>query len=133
MAAAVTALGLGKELYDERDAFLWRDVEAIARKVDEVTPAKGTLLADEHVYFLTRRPPPSGMELDYSHRLLISTEFASKLHVVLRPELNRRIRSGVYDTIATCELEKAEAIGIPRLYREKADISDCSVFWDFKR
>jgi hypothetical protein len=127
------ALGLGKALYQERDAFLWSDFEEIARKADQVTPRNGTLLADEHVYFLTRRRPPSGMELDYSHRLLISPEFAASLHVVLRPELNRRIHAGVYDTIATCEAEKAAAIGIPDLYRQKATIADCNVYWDFKR
>lgn len=126
-------LGLGKALYEERDAFSWSDLEEIARKADRVTPRNGTLLADEHVYFLTHRKPPSGMELDYSHRLLISPEFASSLHVVLRPELNRRIHAGIYDTIATCEEEKAAAIGIPDLYRQKANIADCAVYWDFKR
>lgn len=129
----IMALGLGRALYDERNAFLWSDFEEIARKVDQVTTRNGTLLADEHVYFLTRRRPPSGMELDYSHRLLISPEFAAALHVVLRPELNRRIHAGMYDTIATCEEEKAAAIRIPDLYRQKADIADCTVYWDFKR
>ncbi len=118
LPGVLMSLGLAKALYEQRDAFVWSDFQAIANKVEQVTPRNGTLLADEHIYFLTRRPPPSGMELDYSHRLLISDEFALQLHVVLRKELNRRIRAGAYDTIATCELEKADAIGIPKLYRK---------------
>ncbi len=133
LVGVLMSLGLGKSLLTERDAFLWSDFQAIADKVREVTPPKGTILADEHVYFLLHRRPPSGMELDYSHRLLISPQFAKALHVVLRPELDRQIRAGAYDTIATCENEKAAAIGIPSLYREKTDISECEVFWDFRR
>ena len=133
IAALIMSLGLAKALYEERDALVWGNLEEMARKVDEVTPRNGTLLADEHIYFLTRRPPPSGMELDYSHRLLIPADFAAQLHVVLRSDLNRRILTGVYDTIATCELEKAAAIGIPALYSKTADIADCRVYWGFKR
>ena len=69
---AVTSLvcgGLAKRLYEEgRDDFFWRDMEKVARQVEQVTPRDAALLAsEEHVYFLTRHRPPSGMECNAPH------------------------------------------------------------------
>jgi hypothetical protein len=125
------ALGLAKWLYEERDDFSWRDVEALASKVDQVTPPQGLLLADEYVYFVTRRPPPSGMELEDSHKLEFSAAMAERLHIVPGTELTRRIKAGVFHTVQTCEDEETiEELGLERLYAQKAALGDCTVFWD---
>jgi hypothetical protein len=126
------SLGLAKSLYEERDDFTWRDFEAIAGKVDQVTPPNAPLLADEHVYFLTRRPPLSGMELRDSHKLELPAALANSMHIVSAAELDRRIQAGVFSTVETCSFtdEKIEALGLARLYSQKAQIEDCTVFWD---
>ncbi|MBI4877156.1 MAG: hypothetical protein HY822_21185 [Acidobacteria bacterium] len=125
------SLGLAKTLYEDRDDYAWRDIEEIARKVDRVTPPHSLLLADEHVYFLTRRLPPSGMELKDSHKLEFSGDLAERLHVVSGTELDRRIKAGVFETIESCdEDQRTDELGLTRRYAQKATVSDCMVFWD---
>jgi hypothetical protein len=126
------SLGLAKGLYEEREDFTWQDFEEIAQKVDQVTPPKALLLADEHVYFLTRRPPPSGMELRDSHKLELPAALADSMHIVPQSELDRRIKAGVFSTVEACSFsdEKIEALGLARLYSQKAEIADCSIFWN---
>jgi hypothetical protein len=92
------------------------------------------LLADEHVYFLTRRPPPSGMEVADSHKLEFPPATAALFHLLPQSELDRRIKAGTYDTVETCEEddEDVQAVGLPRLYSQQMKIegSACAVFWD---
>jgi hypothetical protein len=129
---ALLSLGLAKSFYEERDDVTWHDFEEIATKVDQVTPVGAPLLADEHVYFLTRRPPPSGMELRDSHKLELPPALADSMHIVSGTELDRRIKAGVFSTVETCTFtdEKIAALGLAHLYSQKAEIEDCTVFWD---
>jgi hypothetical protein len=126
------SLGLAKSLYEERDDFTWADIEEIARKVDQVTPPNAVLYADESVYFVTRRRPPSGMELRDSHKLELPAPLAEQMHIVNGSELDHRIKAGLFSTIETCTFpeEKIEALGLSKLYSQKAEFDDCSVFWD---
>jgi hypothetical protein len=126
------SLGLAKSLYERGTVYSWPDLEKIARKVDEVTPAQGLLYADEHIYFLTKRRPPSGLELADSHRLeLLPAEFAASVHVVPKSELNRRVAAGKFMTVATFDdADDIDAVGLPRLYAQRAQVGDCTVFWD---
>lgn len=127
----LVSLGLAKTWYASRGDFGWADFEAIARKVDQVTPRGAPVLADEQVYFLTRRLPPSGMELEDSHKLNLPPEKAALLHIVSRPELDRRVRAGEFSTVQTCgDDPKMQALGLPKLYAKKAEIEDCAVYWD---
>jgi hypothetical protein len=125
-------LGLAKSLYEERDDVNWQDFEEISRKVDQVTPPHALLLADEHVYFLTRRLPPSGMELRDAHKLELPDDLADSMHIVTGSELDRRIQARIFSTVETCTFtdEKIEALGLVRLYSQKAEIENCAVFWD---
>jgi hypothetical protein len=125
------SLGLAKSLYDERDDFTWADVEEIARKVDQVTPPNAPLYADESVYFVTRRRPPSGMELRDSHKLELPAPLAEEMHIVNGSELDRRIKAGVFSTVETCTFpeEKIKAQGLSKLYSNHAEFDECSVFW----
>ncbi len=130
--ALLTALGLSKSLYERREIYSWRFMEEIARKVNEVTPPGGTLWADEHIYFLTRRRPPSGMELADSHKLeLLPAAEAAALHIVPKSQLDRRVAAGEFDTVATFEDEDTVAeLGLPKIYAKKAEFEECTVFWD---
>jgi hypothetical protein len=126
---ALLFLGLGKTLYDERDALLWQDMEAVAAKVDQVTPPKASLLADTHIYFLTRRRPPSGLEQPDSHKLNLPAAFAAALHVIPQGQLQREVQDGAFRSFETCD-EDPNKLGLARLYRQSAEISTCSVYWD---
>ena len=132
--AIVIALGLIKALDDQRDGFRWKDLEQVAKKVDEVTPAAAPLLADEHIYFLTRRPPPPGMEFSYSHTVNVDPAFGARVHVVPRAELIRQIAAGSFQTIESADDEdEIAALGIPPLYRQHTEIFECDIFWDLKK
>ncbi len=130
LVGMIAFLGLAKSLYEEREATNWYNMEAIADKVREVTPQQGMLLADELTYFLTRHPPPSGMELADSHKLDFPAPRAAELHVISRAELDRQMKSGVFDTIETWEEEdRIVALGLRRLYPHNTEVQQAHIFW----
>jgi hypothetical protein len=127
----LACLSLAKEIYDKRDDQSWPRMEALARKVDEVTPPGGSLYADEHIYFLTKRIPPPGNEYISSHKLRLPAALSERVHVVPQPEWDRRILGGVFDTVETCEDEDwIKPRKLEEIYRRKQELNDCAVFWD---
>jgi len=128
----LVALAWGKAFYERLDNYTWSYLEQIAHKVDEVTPPRAMLFADEHMYFLTRRRPPSGFELADSHKLeLLPPDAARAFHIVPKSEVNRGVAAGVFDTVETFEDDQdmLAAWGLPRLYAHKAEVGDCTVYW----
>lgn len=108
----------------------WRDFEAIAAKVEQVTPSNGDILSDEHVYFLTRRTPPPGTEHEDSHGLDFPPEVERELHIFSRSELKRRVESGAFSTVVTCDSDEyQQKEGLPGPYVHKEEISTCDVYW----
>jgi 4-amino-4-deoxy-L-arabinose transferase-like glycosyltransferase len=131
--AFLLAFGLGKALYDERDTYVWTDLEKIAKKVDEVTTPQQTLFADESIYFLTRHAPPSGMEMWNSHKFNFAQPEMDLLHLISQAELNRQVQGGRFGTLETCEdPEDVEAHGYAKLYAKSAKLRDCMIFWEKK-
>ena len=113
----------------------WRDFEQVAKKVEDVTPRGRSLLADEFVYFLLNRLPPSGMELEDSHKLNnLPADFARTLHVVPRKDLEQLVKQGKFSTVETCDDddERMESLHLPQLYSKKEDVSGCTVYWDWQ-
>jgi hypothetical protein len=109
---------------------VWADLEQTAKKVNEVTTPRQTLFADEAIYFLTRHDPPSGMEMDDSHKFKFPPPMLALLHVIPRAELDRRVKAGAFSTLETCEGEDdAEAHGYAKLFADKATAGACLVFW----
>jgi hypothetical protein len=128
--AVLISLGLAKTLYDGRDDFQWSDFEPVARKVEQVTPPGSPILAEEHVYFLSRRQPPSGMEYGDSHKLRLPAAEAASLHVVPRSMLNQWVKSGAFQTVEMCDSDETiEDLGLRRIYAQSADFDNCEVFW----
>jgi hypothetical protein len=131
LVVGLLSLGLAKTLFDDRDSYKWRDYEKIAAKVDQVTPRNASLWADEVIYFLTRRPPPAGMEFSYSHKLELPAPLAASLHIISQREVDRNIKAGAFSTVATCaDDDRIDELGLRKLYAHHADVSDCAVFWD---
>jgi len=124
------AFGLGKALYDERDSFVWADLEKVANQVNAVTTPQQTLFADESIYFLTRHAPPSGMEMWNSHKFNFAQPELALLHLIPQAELDRQIQAGKFSTLETCEEpEDIQAHGYAKLYAKSAMLGDCMVFW----
>ena len=126
---ALLALGLARWISDGRE-FSWREYEELARKVAQVTPPDGRIIADEQVYFLARRVPPSGMELEDSHKLDLPAPLAESLHVAPRTALRRRVQAGEFSTVQTCDDAWADQLGLRRAFRQTAAFGDCIVYWE---
>jgi hypothetical protein len=109
----------------------WSSLERTAKQVTAVTNPQQTLYADEAIYFLTRRAPPSGMEMENSHKFLLPPEMLSLLHLIPQAELDRRVKAGDFSTLETCdEHEEVEEHGYAKLYAKSAAVGACTVFWD---
>ena len=126
---ALVTLSLARSLFDDRDSVMWHDYEEISRKVDQVTPPHGMLYADELVYFITKRPPPSGMEFSYSHKLQLPAAQEALYHIVSEKELNQQVKAGRFDTVQSCNDDRIDDMHLESLFPHKAEIIDCSVFW----
>jgi hypothetical protein len=108
-------------------------LEKVAAKVDQVTPPGGLILSDEQTYFLTRRAPPSGMELADSHKLDFPPERAAPLHLVSETEVLRQMKTGRFATGVDCgKGHKVSEDDFQKLYRQKAEFDTCTVYWDFR-
>jgi len=127
----IFSLELAKALHDKHDNINWLDLEKIAAKVDEVTPAGRVILSDEHIYFITRRPPPAGMELADSHKLDFPPERAAPLHLVSEAEELKQIKEKRFATAVDCDKgHKLGAEDFQKVYRQKAEFDTCTVYWD---
>ena len=99
----IFSLELAKAVQDRDTNLHWPDLEQIAAKVDQVTPSNGMILSDEQVYFITRRPPPSGMELADSHKLEFPMSRATPLHLLPESEVIKQVKAGRFSTVVNCD------------------------------
>jgi hypothetical protein len=131
----IFSIELGRALQDRNDNIHWQDLEKIAAKVDQVTPANGLVLSDEQVYFITHRPPPSGMELADSHKLEFPPERAIPLHLVPESEVVRQVKAGRFSTVVNCDKnEKLKDEDLAKVYKNHQNFdNDCSIYWNLAR
>ncbi len=125
----ITGLGLARALYNSGSDLTWPDLETAAAQVRAVTPPGTALLADEPIYFLMRRPPPSGMELADSHKLDFAPAEAALLHVLPQAMLDRRIQARAFDTVETDDADQAARLGLERLYAHSAEAAPLYIYW----
>jgi 4-amino-4-deoxy-L-arabinose transferase-like glycosyltransferase len=126
------SLGLARALREDGASWNWGDMQEIANKVQQVTAPQETLWASEHIYFLTRRPPPDGMEFAAAQKVEMTLSIAAPLHILPKPELDRRVRAGMFNTVAICDDDRVEELGLTELYAKNAEIEGCTVFWERK-
>ena len=132
LVSVLFALGLGKSLYERRD-LSWSPYQRLASKVDQVTPRNALLLANEPIYFLTRRTPPPGFELFYSHKVNLPPAEAALMHIITDAEIKRQVQSGMFATAYSCDDGEIDDYGLEKLYQQRVDMDDCSIFWGWKR
>jgi hypothetical protein len=116
-------------LFEQRDNLFWRDVESVAAKLNEVTGPAASLLADEFVYFASKRLPARGLEHADTHKLSLPAPLAARLGIISADEIKSRVTAGQ----KTCEADFAEWVGLKTLYRQSAQVKECTVYWDFDR
>ena len=129
----IAALCLGNTLYDDRDSSSWRQLERVADKVKQVTPKGAPLLAPEQLYFLARWPVPSGMEHDDAHKLQFAPAENARLHILPKAEVDRQIKAGDFPTTVVCDDDRASELEGWNVYSQKADLGECTVFWQFEK
>ena len=124
------SFGLAKSLYEERDNMVWPDMEKTAKKVNEVTTPRQRLFADEAIYFLTRHDPPSGMEMENSHKFNFPPTQLALLHLLPQAELDRQVKAGAFSTLETCaDEDDVKEHGYAKVYAKSAAAGECTVFW----
>jgi 4-amino-4-deoxy-L-arabinose transferase-like glycosyltransferase len=129
--AVVMLASLGVSVRGWLGEFHWSDIEPAARQLAEVTPSDALIYADEHVYFLLRRTPPSGNEYLSSHKLRLPEDFARKVHIVPQPDWDQRIVDGEFAAVETCDGEDWIADReLAQVYSQRATLGECSVFWN---
>jgi hypothetical protein len=127
------ALGLSRTLYDNRDLDNWGTYQRIVAKLDPVTPPNAPVFAVEPIYFLTRRTPPPGYELSYTHLVNLPPAEASLMHILNEAEVTRQVKSGMFATAYTCDDDDIAKYGLKTLYKQRIELESCSIFWDRKR
>lgn len=125
----LVTLAIARALFDDRNSMTWNDYDEIAQKVERVTPRNGTLFADEVVYFLLHRIPPSGMEFSYSHKLQLPPAQEALYHVISYPELKKQMEAGKFDTAQSCNDDRISDLDLEKIFPHKTDVGDCTVFW----
>jgi 4-amino-4-deoxy-L-arabinose transferase-like glycosyltransferase len=131
LLAFLLSFGLGKSLYEERDNMVWPDMEKTAKKVSAVTTPRQKLFADEAIYFLTRHDPPSGMEMENSHKFNFPPKQLALLHLMPQAELDRQVKAGAFSTLETCaDEDDVKEHGYAKLYAKSAAAGECNVFWE---
>jgi 4-amino-4-deoxy-L-arabinose transferase-like glycosyltransferase len=133
LVATILVLGLARSLYDRLDVGDWSSYERLARKIDEVTPRNAALFADEPIYFLTRRTPPPGLELAYTHKIDLGPQENALFHIIPASELKRQVESGMFATSYSCDTDEIKDYGFANLYNQRLDMEDCSIFWELKK
>lgn len=125
-------LAIARATYDERDEMHWSDLVKITNKINEVTPPGATLLGDEQIYFLTKRIPPEGLEHRDSHKLKLDATFSKMLHVMSKADLKKKVASGAFATVQSCDDDEMTDLSLDDLYEHNAEFDDCKVFWGLK-
>lgn len=134
--AVFLALATAKLLFDQREDYRWTDAEGIAAQVDAVTPPDGQIFAEERIYFLAHRLPPSGLEHADALKLSLGASTNDMMHLMPIEEVARRMRAGQFATVEVCddqvnEAFEAEQLFVDELYAESREFDDCTVYWNW--
>lgn len=130
VVAVLFALGLGRTLYERRELDTWTTYQSLAAKVDRVTPPNAPILAVEPIYFLTQRRPPSGYELAYTHLVKLPPAEAALMHILHEADVKRQVQSGMFATVYSCDDEEIAGYGLKTLYKQHAELDNCTIFWE---
>jgi 4-amino-4-deoxy-L-arabinose transferase-like glycosyltransferase len=130
--AFILSVVLAHKTFQDRDAATFQRYAEISAKVRTVTPPHAEIFADEPVYFLLDRTPPSGMEFSYSHKLELPPKEEARLHIVSEKELEAQLKAGRFFTYQSCKDEQIDDWELEKVFAKQADVADCTVLWQPK-
>ena len=130
--SVIFAGALARTLYDDRNLSTWPQYEDLAQKLKEVTPSGKQVFTEEGIYFVSKRRPPQGMEFGYSHKVVLPPQQLAALHITTESALKRQLAAGAFASAATCDDDTINTYALETTFQHKADLHDCSVFWDWK-
>ncbi|MGA2984629.1 MAG: hypothetical protein ABSG32_12500 [Terriglobia bacterium] len=131
--SVVCGAALARGLVDDASAsYRWKDYEAIAQKLQQVTPTGRQAFTEEEIYFLMKRRPPSGMEFGYSHKLKLPPAVLAELHITSEEMQKRQLAAGAFASAATCDNDMVNDYALEKTFHQKADTHGCSVYWDWE-
>ena len=108
----------------------WRELEQVGQQVNAVTPENAEIMANEFVYFVARRLPPSGLENHNSPWLRLPADLAASLHVVPESYLQQALREGRYATVVTPYADHSmEESGVARMYAGRKKVGGYEISW----
>jgi 4-amino-4-deoxy-L-arabinose transferase-like glycosyltransferase len=109
----------------------WQHVEAIARAVNQVTPAgQEVYCSDEFVFFLSGRIPPTGLENSFSQDVHLPPGLAELLRVVPPDRLDRDLAAVRFATVVVEHDDpRVEAFELPRRYAGRRRIDTVEIFY----
>jgi hypothetical protein len=123
---------LTRTLAQQTDKMSWGDLAKVSQAVRAVLKPSDTLYADEHIYLLTGRMPPSGLEWNGNHKIDMPLAQARPLHVLPQAELDKEVKRGDFSVFESCEEDDVKRLGVEDLYAKKQQIGSCFVFHDLK-
>jgi hypothetical protein len=129
VAGGLMALMFGSWDVQSYDQVTWQEYEKVAKKVAEVTPKGGRIFADELVYFILQKSPPSGMECSYTHALALPPKEEKLQHLVSEAELKEQFARHEFATVQSCSDPEMDRMGMPSSYRYNVNIDDCTIYW----
>ena len=115
-------------MFEDRDASTWKNYESVTSKVAAVTPPGETLYAEEPVYFLLHRTPPTGLEFSYSRNIQLSPEREKLLHVVSQAEFKKQIEAGRFHTVQSCKDDLITITSCTRCFRIRRMLTIAACF-----
>jgi hypothetical protein len=133
LVTALFALGLVKSLHEHREDNTWGLYQRLADKVEQVTPRNALVFANEPIYFLTKRIPPPGLELSYTHEIHLPPAEAALLHILTEADVKRLLQTGNFATAFVDEEEQVAAYGLKDLYIQHVTTDEFSIYWDRKK
>jgi hypothetical protein len=134
LLAVLFALGLAKSLNEYSGSNTWAMWERAARRVNQVTPPGARVLANEQIYFLTKRVPPPGMELAYTHELRLPAADEALFHLLTNAQVKRMLQEDPsFATALVDEDEQVEAYALKDLYSQHATLEEqFELYWNRK-
>jgi hypothetical protein len=127
--SGLLVLSVAKEIFDTRESTTWKSYDQISAKIAQVTPPGAEFYADEQVYFLLGKTPPSGMEFSYSRKLQLPPAKEKLYHIVSNKELDAQVKAGRFATVESCKDDRIDEMGLEKLFPQQVDIEDCTIFW----
>ena len=55
------------------------------------------------------------------------------MHILNKAEVKKQVQSGMFATAFSCDDEQIDELGLKTLYKQHAELEECSVFWDRKQ